>query len=125
MVTFLGVTYYENTYAYTHNVRNARTVELWRTVHERFTCSTPLFEPISHTKLILGKYYRVPRPAWDATAYFTRCVMSRDWTGALCDLGADRDPGPSYPVAEGISAAVFDNLSIQVNYRVVSIGRID
>ena len=31
MVAFFRVTYYVNTYAYTHNVRNVRTVELRRT----------------------------------------------------------------------------------------------
>ena len=36
MVAFFRVTYYVNTYAYTHNVRNVRTVELRRTVHMQF-----------------------------------------------------------------------------------------
>ena len=36
MVAFFRVTYYVNTYAYAHNVQNARTVELWRTVHKQF-----------------------------------------------------------------------------------------
>ena len=42
--------------------------------------------------------------------------MSRTWAEELCDAAVDRDPGPNYPTAEGISAAVFDNLMMNVGY---------
>ena len=42
--------------------------------------------------------------------------MSHDFSAELCDSAAERDPGPNYDVVQGITAAVFDNLSIQVNY---------
>ena len=48
--------------------------------------------------------------------YFGRAVMSRTWTEELCDAAVERDPGPNYPIAEGISAAVFDNLMMNVGY---------
>ena len=61
-------------------------------------------------------YYRVPKPVWSAMMYFGRSVMCRTWTEELCDLAVDRDPGPTYPIAEGITAAVFDNLMMNVGY---------
>eukprot|EP00966_Prymnesium_polylepis_P071310 1656767-Prymnesium_polylepis.1 len=42
--------------------------------------------------------------------------MSRSWAESLCDDAIKRDPGPSYPVAEGLTAAVFDNLMMNVGY---------
>ena len=61
-------------------------------------------------------YYRVPNPIWDTLRYFGRGVMSRTWTEGLCDLAVSRDPGPAYKVVEGITAAVFDNLNMNVDY---------
>ena len=61
-------------------------------------------------------YYRVPKPIWSSMMYFGRAVMSRTWTEELCDAAVERDPGPNYPIAEGISAAVFDNLMMNVGY---------
>jgi hypothetical protein len=61
-------------------------------------------------------YYRVPKPIWSSMMYFGRAVMSRTWAEELCDAAVDRDPGPNYPTAEGISAAVFDNLMMNVGY---------
>ena len=65
---------------------------------------------------IMWLYYRVPQPVWDTVSYFGRYVMSRDWTENVCDLALERDPGPAYPVVEGITAAVFDNLMMNVGY---------
>ena len=65
---------------------------------------------------VMWLYYRVPKPVWQAMSYFGRSVMSRSWAEKLCDDAVERDPGPSYPVAEGITAAVFDNLMINVAY---------
>ena len=65
---------------------------------------------------VMWLYYRVPKPVWQAVTYFGRSVMSRSWTEQLCDDAIERDPGPSYPVAEGITAAVFDNLMMKVGY---------
>ena len=61
-------------------------------------------------------HYTVPRVAWDAVAQLSRAVMCRSWTEELCELALTRDPGPQYPVAMGISAAVFDNYMIKVGY---------
>ena len=61
-------------------------------------------------------YYRVPKPIWSSMMYFGRAVMGRSWTEEICDAAVDRDPGPSYPTAESISAAVFDNFMMNVGY---------
>ena len=61
-------------------------------------------------------YYRVPKPIWSSMMYFGRAVMSRTWAEELCDAAVDRDPGPNYPTAKGISAAVFENLMMNVGY---------
>jgi hypothetical protein len=61
-------------------------------------------------------YYRVPQPVWQVLTHFGRSVMCHHWTESLCDDAIERDPGPSYPVAEGITAAVFDNLQMNVGY---------
>ena len=65
---------------------------------------------------IMWLYYRVPKPVWQAVTYFSKSVMSRFWVESLCDEAIERDPGPSYPVAEGLTAAVFDNLMMNVGY---------
>ena len=65
---------------------------------------------------VMWLYYRVPKPVWQAVSYFGRSVMSRAWVESLCDDAIERDPGPSYPVAEGLTAAVFDNLMMNVGY---------
>ena len=65
---------------------------------------------------IMWLYYRVPKPVWSSAMYFARNVMSRTWTEELCDIAVARDPGPTYPLAEGITAAVFDNLMMNVGY---------
>lgn len=65
---------------------------------------------------VMWLYYRVPKPVWQAVSYFTRSVMSHSWAEALCDDAIERDPGPAYPVAEGLTAAVFDNLNMKVGY---------
>lgn len=71
---------------------------------------------------IMWQYYRVPGPVWDAMGYFSNVVMGRTWTGELCDMAVKRDPGPSYAVAEGITAAVFDNFMMKVNYGGYAVG---
>ena len=65
---------------------------------------------------VMWLYYRIPKPVWEVTTYFGRFVMSRTWVEQLCDVAMQRDPGPDYPVAEGITAAVFDNLNMNVGY---------
>ena len=42
--------------------------------------------------------------------------MSFSWTQPLCDDALERDPGPAYPLAEGLTAAVFDNFQMNVCY---------
>lgn len=61
-------------------------------------------------------HYRVPSVVWNTFSQLTRIVMSRTWTEELVDDAVLRDPGPRYPVAQGITAAVFDNLTIRVGY---------
>ena len=65
---------------------------------------------------VMWLYHRVPHAVWDGIGYFTRAVMSHTWTATLCDEAVERDPGPGYTIVEGISAAVFDNLAIRVDY---------
>ena len=65
---------------------------------------------------IMWLYYRIPQPVWRAATYFGRSVLSRPWAEEMCDLAMQRDPGPAYSVVEGITAAVFDNLSMQAGY---------
>ena len=66
---------------------------------------------------VMWLYYKVPQPIWRATCYFGRSIMSSAWAEELCDLAMQRDPGPTYKIVEGLTAAVFDNLSMQVEYR--------
>lgn len=61
-------------------------------------------------------YYNVPAVVWDGVTHFSRAIMSRTWTETLCDEALAADPGPMYAVAEGISAAVFDNFRMTINY---------
>ena len=63
-------------------------------------------------------HYRVPRPVWESVSFFSRLVMSRTWTEDLCELALEHDPGPRYTTVErsAITAAVFDNFTIQVGY---------
>ena len=73
---------------------------------------------------VMWQYYRVPKPVWDAMGYFSDVVMSRTFTGSLCDMAVERDPGPAYAVASGITAAVFDNFQMQANYKGYAVGGI-
>ena len=65
---------------------------------------------------VLFTHYRVPHVAWDAMVYFTRAVMSRTWTRSFIEDAVPRDPGPSYPVAGGMTAAVFDNFQMDIGH---------
>ena len=71
---------------------------------------------------VVWLYYRVPHPVWDAARYFGSHVMCHSWTEETCDLAVLRDPGPEYAVAAGITAAVFDNFQMKVNYGGFSVG---
>ena len=71
---------------------------------------------------VMALYYRVPEPVWRTVTYFSRFLMSSTWVRELCDLAMQRDPGPTYPVAEGFTAAVFDNLNMNVAYSSLSVG---
>ena len=87
------------------------------TIRALFRARSQQLIPIETAALsIMWLYYRVPTPVWHAVSYFGKSVMSRLWTEGLCDLAVARDPGPSYPVAEGITAAVFDNFMMNVDY---------
>ena len=82
-----------------------------------FRARSQRFVPIETAAMsVMWLYYRVPQPVWRAMSYFGRSVMSSTWAEELCDVAMQRDPGPTYPVAQGITAAVFDNLSMQVGY---------
>ena len=60
--------------------------------------------------------YSVPHFVWNAAAQLTRAVMSMSWTVQLCEDAILRDPGPSYPTATGMTAAVFDNFMMKIGY---------
>ena len=82
-----------------------------------FRARSQKYVPIETAAMsIMWLYYRVPMPVWQVVSHFGRSVMCRTWTESLCDDAIERDPGPSYPVAEGITAAVFDNLQMNVGY---------
>ena len=59
---------------------------------------------------------RTPRQTWEAIEFFTRVVSSPQWTEQLCADALLCDTGAPYATAGGISAAVFDNFTIQVGY---------
>ncbi|KAL3908151.1 MAG: hypothetical protein SGPRY_009909, partial [Prymnesium sp.] len=61
-------------------------------------------------------HYRVPSPVWNSISYLSRMVMSYDWAEGIADKAAAKDPGPTYEVAQGITAAVFENLTMQSDY---------
>ena len=61
-------------------------------------------------------HYRVPAVVWQTLNTFTRNVMCNTWTEEFVEEALTRDPGPPYPVAKGITAAVFDNFMINVGY---------
>ena len=61
-------------------------------------------------------HYRLPRHFWDALTQFCRVIMSRTWTEDICELALEHNPGPPYPTAGGISAAVFDNFTMKVGF---------
>ena len=82
-----------------------------------FRARSQKYVPIETAAMsVMWLYYRVPEPVWSVVSYFGRSVMCHAWTESLCDDAVERDPGPSYPVAEGITAAVFDNLQMNVGY---------
>jgi hypothetical protein len=61
-------------------------------------------------------HHSVPSVVWQAVTHFSRNVMGRTWAESLCEDALLRDPGPPYKVANGITAAVFDNFMINVGY---------
>lgn len=44
-----------------------------------------------------------------------RIVLSRTWIESFLPDARERDPGPRYDVAPGVSAAAFDNFSIRAS----------
>ena len=82
-----------------------------------FRARSQKFVPLETAALSLCfLHYQVPHAAWDAITYFTSGVMSRTWTDNICDEALERDPGPTYPTAGGMSAAVFDNFMMKIGY---------
>ena len=82
-----------------------------------FRARSQRYVPVETAALsVMWLYYKVPQPIWRAACYFGRFIMSSTLAEELCDLAMQRDPGPTYPVVEGLTAAVFDNLNIQVGY---------
>lgn len=54
----------------------------------------------------------------DALAFFFRgALMSDAWTEKLIKRAVEFDPGPGYEVLDGVSACMFDNLTIRVGYK--------
>ena len=60
--------------------------------------------------------YKIPRQVWESISFFTRLVMSPVWTQEICTLAVQHDPGAPYATADGLSAACFDNFTMQVGY---------
>ena len=82
-----------------------------------FRARSQKFVPLETAALTVAfVHYQVSHFAWDAISYFTDGVMSRTWADTFCDDAVVRDPGPSYPTAGGMSAAVFDNFMMKVGY---------
>ena len=82
-----------------------------------FRARSQNFVPLETAALTLAfVHYQVPHAAWDAMAYFTKAVMSRNWAETLCDEAVVRDPGPPYQQAAGMTAAVFDNFMMNIGY---------
>ena len=82
-----------------------------------FRARSQNFVPLETAALTIAfVHYQVPHAAWDAMAYFTKAVMSRNWAETLCDEAVVRDPGPPYQQAAGMTAAVFDNFMMNVAY---------
>ena len=65
---------------------------------------------------VLFLQYGVPHIAWNAVAQLSRAVMTRSWTESMVEAALERDPGPQYPVALGMSAAIFDNFMMKIGY---------
>ena len=58
-------------------------------------------------------HFQCPRSIWTAISFFGGgLVMSRKWTETLIDDALMRDPGCPYPVAGGITGAIFDNFRL-------------
>ena len=82
-----------------------------------FRARTQKYVPLETAALtVCFVHYQVPHVAWDAISYFTDGVMSRTWADNFCDDAVQRDPGPPYETAGGMSAAVFDNFMMKVGY---------
>ena len=83
-----------------------------------------IFRARSHTLVpyetaalsVMFLQHRVPHIAWNAISQLSRAVMTQYWTEELCEAALLRDPGPRYPIACGISAAVFDNFMMKIGY---------
>ena len=60
--------------------------------------------------------YHVPHVPWESLMYFTKAIMARSWTEALCDEAMSLNPNPLYETAAEMTAAVFDNFEIRVGY---------
>ena len=89
-----------------------------RVISSIFRSRSQKYVPLEAAALsVCFLHYAVPQVAWDAISTFTGGVMSRTWTDTFCDEAVVRDPGPSYPKASGISAAVFDNFMMKVGYK--------
>ena len=77
MVAFFRVTYYVNTYAYTHNVRNVRTVELRRTAANGSHAVRAIFAQITTcwalVRLLLGLKHGNNHCQWCQGQSFATC----------------------------------------------------
>ena len=71
---------------------------------------------------VMFLHYRVPKPIWDTMRYFSAVVMCKTWTEPFVDMAVECDPGPAYPVLHSITAAVFDNLMMKVDYSAMMTG---
>eukprot|EP00965_Chrysotila_dentata_P197099 6177989-Pleurochrysis_carterae.AAC.6 len=54
---------------------------------------------------------------WGAMTTWFRIVFSRLWIECFLPDALEREPGPRYEVAPGVSAAALDNLSLRASRR--------
>ena len=66
---------------------------------------------------VLSKCNQVPVEFQAALRHFRRGVLAVPaWTDRLCKTARELRPPPEYEVLPGVTAAVFDNLTMKINY---------
>jgi hypothetical protein len=67
---------------------------------------------------LLGEVNKTAREVHDASAMFHMgTTMSEKWTGDFCSLAMSMRPPPPYEIIPDVVVCVFDNLSMQIDYK--------